>query len=186
MGVAPMSATRAGAWRRRPATPMGFVCLDPQQVRSQQVLRLPRRRGAESPGQPARRVGLLLEVASAAAPQMAIPVLRPERPARRCGCCGLAANRNQKAGVRRDAGIGDRKMRAVPGQEKRPRGLEVLSQIGPDPLRRASAGSRTVFYAGSEPSTPGCTLRRFGEPFTNWHCQCARAFLDGRLTFETC
>ena len=38
---------------------------------------------------------------------------------------------------------------------------------------------RTVFYAGSKVDAPGCTLRRFGDPFTNWHYQCAKEFLDG-------
>ena len=52
-------------------------------------------------------------------------------------------------------------------------------------LTASAEGSRTVFYAGSEPGAPGCTLQRFGEPFTNWHYQCARAFLDGRLTCES-
>ena len=40
---------------------------------------------------------------------------------------------------------------------------------------------RTVFYAGSAIEVPGCTLRSFGNPFTNWHYQCARAFVEGRL-----
>ena len=46
----------------------------------------------------------------------------------------------------------------------------------------ADAGvHRTVFYAGSAIEAPGCTLRRFGDPFTNWHYQCARAYVEGRL-----
>lgn len=53
-------------------------------------------------------------------------------------------------------------------------------------LTANAEGTRTVFYAGTEPDAPGCTLRRFGDPFTNWHYQCARSFLDGRLTSETC
>lgn len=41
--------------------------------------------------------------------------------------------------------------------------------------------SRTVFYAGSEANAPGCILRYFGRPFTNWHYKCAKDFLDGRF-----
>ena len=43
---------------------------------------------------------------------------------------------------------------------------------------------RTVFYAGntlSEDLTPGCTLRRYERRFTNWHYQCARHYVEGRL-----
>ena len=43
-------------------------------------------------------------------------------------------------------------------------------------LTSAVRSQRTVFYAGSRPSAPGCTLRSFGHPFTNWHYQCAQAF----------
>lgn len=120
-----------GAWRRRPASPMGFADLDPQQIRSQQVF--PRQHGSESARQPARRIRGLIEMASPAALQIPDPPLRPERPARRGAGRGLAADGNQKDGVRRYAGIGNRKMRVVPGYEARPRGLEVLSQIGSDP-----------------------------------------------------
>lgn len=46
----------------------------------------------------------------------------------------------------------------------------------------ADAGvHRTVFYAGSAIEVSGCTPRRYGDPFTNWHYQCARAYVDGRL-----
>ena len=48
-------------------------------------------------------------------------------------------------------------------------------------LTTNSHGHRTVFYAGCGAEAPGCTLRRFGNPFTNWHYQCAKAFLDGEL-----
>ncbi len=50
-------------------------------------------------------------------------------------------------------------------------------------LTANAEGERTVFFAEREgkPSkvaAPGCTLRRFGDPFTNWHYQCANDFLD--------
>ena len=48
-------------------------------------------------------------------------------------------------------------------------------------LTAKAKGHRTVFYAGSGTDAPGCTLRRFGDPFTNWHYQCARAFVEGKL-----
>ena len=44
-------------------------------------------------------------------------------------------------------------------------------------LTASATGPRTVFYAGSEPSAPGCTLAPFGKPFTNWQYQCAKAFV---------
>lgn len=44
-------------------------------------------------------------------------------------------------------------------------------------LTANAKGHRTVFYAGNPVDAPGCTLQRFGEPFTNWHYQCARDFL---------
>ena len=43
-------------------------------------------------------------------------------------------------------------------------------------LTSAVQSKRIVFYAGSRPSAPGCTLKSFGDPFTNWHYQCAQAF----------
>ena len=45
-------------------------------------------------------------------------------------------------------------------------------------LTARAKGTRTVFYAGSGVAAPGCTLQRFGDPFTNWHYQCAKDFLD--------
>ena len=48
-------------------------------------------------------------------------------------------------------------------------------------LSAKTRGHRTVFYAGSRPEALGCTLRRFGDPFTNWHYQCARAFVAGEF-----
>ncbi len=53
-------------------------------------------------------------------------------------------------------------------------------------LTANAKGQRTVFYAGSGAAAPGCALRRFGDPFTNWHYQCAIAFLEGKLARETC
>lgn len=44
-------------------------------------------------------------------------------------------------------------------------------------LTAAATGPRTVFYAGSRPPAPGCILRSFGKPFTNWQYQCAEAFV---------
>ena len=52
-------------------------------------------------------------------------------------------------------------------------------------LTANAKGHRTVFYAGSGIDAPGCTLRRFGDPFTNWHYQCAKAFLEGKFAFGT-
>ncbi|MYB50782.1 MAG: hypothetical protein F4X77_01075 [Acidobacteriia bacterium] len=40
---------------------------------------------------------------------------------------------------------------------------------------------RTVFYAGKAPDAPDCDLRLFGDPFTNWHYQCAKAVVQGRI-----
>ena len=48
-------------------------------------------------------------------------------------------------------------------------------------LTEKTKGHRTVFYAGSGADAPGCTLRRFGDPFTNWHYKCAKAFVEGKL-----
>lgn len=48
-------------------------------------------------------------------------------------------------------------------------------------LTASAKGHRTIFYAGSAIGAPGCTLRRVGDPFTNWHYQCARAYVQGRL-----
>ena len=51
-------------------------------------------------------------------------------------------------------------------------------------LTADSASQRTVFYVGREPAAPGCRVQRFGKPFTNWHYQCAKAYVeeDTRLT----
>ena len=48
-------------------------------------------------------------------------------------------------------------------------------------LTADTSSHRTVCYAGSKPDVPGCTLKRFGDPFTNWHYECARAFAEGRF-----
>ncbi|MCY3878852.1 MAG: hypothetical protein OXF74_06700 [Rhodobacteraceae bacterium] len=45
-------------------------------------------------------------------------------------------------------------------------------------LTARAKGTRTVFYAGRGVTAPGCKLQRFGHPFTNWHYQCAKGFLD--------
>ncbi|MYA59569.1 MAG: hypothetical protein F4X40_03280 [Chloroflexi bacterium] len=45
-------------------------------------------------------------------------------------------------------------------------------------------GARTIFYAGNTLSgdvAPGCRLRRYERRFTNWHYQCARHYVEGRL-----
>ena len=46
-------------------------------------------------------------------------------------------------------------------------------------LTAGTRGRRSIFYAGSKPHAPGCTLSRFGQPFTNWHYQCAENFVQG-------
>lgn len=46
-------------------------------------------------------------------------------------------------------------------------------------LTADSASPRTVFYAGREPAAPGCRVQRFGKPYTNWHYQCAKAYVKG-------
>ena len=48
-------------------------------------------------------------------------------------------------------------------------------------LTAKTKGRRIVFYAGTRTEAPGCTLRRFGNPFTNWHYQCAKALVAGEL-----
>ena len=40
------------------------------------------------------------------------------------------------------------------------------------------ASQRTVFYAGREPAAPGCRVQPFGKPYTNWHYQCAKAYVE--------
>ena len=49
-------------------------------------------------------------------------------------------------------------------------------------LTANAKGDRIVFYAGhDEPDAPSCTLQSFGDPFTNWHYQCAQKFVEGNL-----
>ena len=51
-------------------------------------------------------------------------------------------------------------------------------------LTANARGRRTIFYAGNTPrgdAAPGCTLRGYGKPFTNWHYVCARDYAEGRL-----
>lgn len=45
-------------------------------------------------------------------------------------------------------------------------------------LTAETASQRTVFYAGSEPAVPGCRAQRFGKPYTNWHYQCAKSYVN--------
>ena len=48
-------------------------------------------------------------------------------------------------------------------------------------LTKGATGPRTIYYAGRIPDAPGCALQSFGKPYTNWHYQCARDFVEGRL-----
>ena len=48
-------------------------------------------------------------------------------------------------------------------------------------LTEVISSRRTVFYAGGQPNAPGCSLRRYGKPFMNWHYQCAKAFVEGTI-----
>lgn len=52
-------------------------------------------------------------------------------------------------------------------------------------LTADTTGHRTVFYAGCRPDAPSCILQRFGDPFTNWHYECAKAFTEGRIQLES-
>ena len=51
-------------------------------------------------------------------------------------------------------------------------------------LAAGTASQRTVFYAGRAPTAPGCRIQRFGSPFTNWHYQCAKAFVEGKIRLD--
>jgi len=46
--------------------------------------------------------------------------------------------------------------------------------------------NRTIFYNASEPpEAPGCRLQRYSTTTkTNWHYECANAFLDGRIAVQ--
>jgi hypothetical protein len=50
-------------------------------------------------------------------------------------------------------------------------------------LTNTSQGAKTVFFNSARtPQCEGCTLRRFETAAkTNWHYECARAFLDGAI-----
>ena len=50
-------------------------------------------------------------------------------------------------------------------------------------LTNTSQGGKTVFFNSTRrPQCDGCTLRRFKTAArTNWHYECARAFLDGTI-----
>ena len=45
-------------------------------------------------------------------------------------------------------------------------------------LTADSVSQRKVFYAGREPTAPGCRVQRYGKPYTNWHYQCAKAYVE--------
>ena len=81
-------------------------------------------------------------MAAAASLEMPVSLFHSERRARWGAVRDLSANGNPQPGVRRHAGIGSRKMRALRGQETRHLGLEVLSQIGScpgvEPTRRGT------------------------------------------------
>jgi hypothetical protein len=51
-------------------------------------------------------------------------------------------------------------------------------------LTRPMRTRKTIFYnSQSPPEAPGCVLERFATPMrTNWHYECARAFLAGKIT----
>ena len=51
-------------------------------------------------------------------------------------------------------------------------------------LTADTASQRTVFFAGREPTAPGCRLKRFGNPFTNWPYQCANAWVKGAIRHD--
>ena len=46
-------------------------------------------------------------------------------------------------------------------------------------LTAAATGRRTVFFAGTAPAAPGCILKSFGRPYTNWQYKCAGDFVRG-------
>jgi hypothetical protein len=53
-------------------------------------------------------------------------------------------------------------------------------------LSKAVVTSKTVFYNSKEPPTaPGCLRQRFDTATrTNWHYECARAFIAGDISLE--
>ena len=51
-------------------------------------------------------------------------------------------------------------------------------------LTSGLSAPRTVFYTTADtPDVPGGAAVRYGKPFTNWHYPCAKAFLDGDLSY---
>ncbi|OHC75243.1 MAG: hypothetical protein A3G18_03175 [Rhodospirillales bacterium RIFCSPLOWO2_12_FULL_58_28] len=50
-------------------------------------------------------------------------------------------------------------------------------------LTRVHPGKRTIYYNSQKlPNAPGCLLKKFVTTTrTNWHYECAKAFLDGKL-----
>ena len=43
---------------------------------------------------------------------------------------------------------------------------------------------RHIFYAGNKLDVPGCMLQRFGDPYINWHYECAKAFTEGGIQLD--
>ena len=54
-------------------------------------------------------------------------------------------------------------------------------------LSQGAKGPRTVWYnSENEPSAPSCSVRRYQTTTkTNWHYECAKAFIDGKLQWST-
>jgi hypothetical protein len=53
-------------------------------------------------------------------------------------------------------------------------------------LTSAVSVRKTVFYNSAQlPPIPGCVLKRFEtRTRTNWHYECAKAFLEGAMTTD--
>ena len=51
-------------------------------------------------------------------------------------------------------------------------------------VTESAKDQRFLFYNSvTEPDAPGCTLKRFNTTTrTNWHYECANAFIDGKIT----
>ena len=43
---------------------------------------------------------------------------------------------------------------------------------------------RHILYAGSKLDVTGCRLQRFGDTYTNWHYECAKAYAEGRIQLD--
>jgi len=48
-------------------------------------------------------------------------------------------------------------------------------------LTTGASGPRTIYYVGRMPNVSDCELKSFGKPYTNWHYQCAREFVERRI-----